>query len=121
MPAGALQAAAPDAERFCPMTYEEFWPRYLAGHADRRTRALHYLATAGALACIPAAAIAADWRWLIAAPVVGLRAGLAGACRLRTQPPRNLFGFAVFEGVRSCPARYGNLTIFSNGASIAVH
>ena len=44
------------------MTYEEFWPRYLAGHADRRTRALHYLATAGALACIPTAAIAADWR-----------------------------------------------------------
>ena len=53
------------------MTYEEFWPRYLAGHADRRTRALHYLATAGALACIPAAAITADWGWLIAAPVVG--------------------------------------------------
>ena len=52
------------------MTYEEFWPRYLAGHADRRTRALHYLATAGALACIPAAAITADWGWLIA--VVGM-------------------------------------------------
>jgi hypothetical protein len=86
MPAGALQAAAPHAERFRPMTYEEFWPRYLAGHADRRTRALHYLATAGALACIPAA-IAADWRWLIAAPVVGYApAWLAHAAFERNRP-----------------------------------
>src|SRR5205814_8956226 len=69
------------------MTYEEFWPRYLAGHADRRTRALHYLATAGALACIPAAAITADWGWLIAAPVVGYGPGwLAHAAFDRKRP-----------------------------------
>src|SRR4030088_944565 len=71
MPAGALQAAADQAERFDRMKYGEFWPRYLGAHADRRTRALHYLGTSGALACIAAAAVAGDWRWLGAASIVG--------------------------------------------------
>jgi hypothetical protein len=53
------------------MKYAEFWRRYLSAHADRRTRALHYLATAGALACVAAAAIAGDWRWLAATPIIG--------------------------------------------------
>src|SRR5260221_8440114 len=71
MPAGALQAAADQAERFDRMKYGEFWPRYLQAHADRRSRALHYLSTSAALACIAGAAIAGGWRWLVAAPVVG--------------------------------------------------
>ena len=53
------------------MKYAEFWPRYLGAHADPRTRALHYLGTAGALACVAAALIAGDRRWLLAAPIVG--------------------------------------------------
>jgi hypothetical protein len=69
------------------MRYREFWPRYLAGHADRRTRALHYLGTAGAVACIAAAAIAGDWRWLVAAPFVGYGpAWLAHAAFERNRP-----------------------------------
>jgi hypothetical protein len=69
------------------MTYEEFWPRYLASHADRRNRVLHYLATAGAVAGIPAAAITADWCWLIAAPVLGYGpAWLAHAAFERNRP-----------------------------------
>jgi len=71
MPAGALQAAADQAERFDRMKYGEFWPRYLEAHADRRSRALHYLSTSAALACIAGAAIAGDWRWVVAAPIVG--------------------------------------------------
>src|ERR1044071_1742904 len=121
MPAGALQAAAPHAERFRPMTYEEFWPRYLAGHADRRTRALHYLATAGALACIPAAAIAADWRWLIAAPVAGYAPAWLAHAAFERNRPETFSDFALFGSVRSCSAKQGNLTIFSDGVSIAVH
>ena len=53
------------------MRYPEFWPRYIAAQADRRTRALHYLGTGSAVACIAAAALTRDWRWLIAAPIVG--------------------------------------------------
>lgn len=53
------------------LNYADFWPTYLAAHADRRNRALHYMATLGALAAAAVAAAIGDWRWLIAAPVVG--------------------------------------------------
>ena len=87
MPPNALQASAEPAARFDPMKYAEFWPRYLGAHADPRTRALHYLGTAGALACVAAAAIAGDWRWLVAAPIVGYGpAWLAHAAFERNRP-----------------------------------
>ena len=69
------------------MTYREFWPRYLGAHADRRTRALHYLGTAGALACVAAAVLMIDWLWLIAALVIGYGpAWLAHAIFERNRP-----------------------------------
>ncbi len=87
MPAGALQAAADQAERFDRMKYGEFWPRYLEAHADRRSRALHYLSTSAALACIAGAAIAGDWRWIGAAPIAGYGpAWLAHAAFERNRP-----------------------------------
>src|SRR5271167_2614109 len=64
MPAGALQAPP-------PMTYPEFWRGYLAAHADPRTRVLHYLGTLFGVAALAAAAATRDWRWLLAAPVIG--------------------------------------------------
>jgi hypothetical protein len=71
MPPGALQAALRRAARFLRVNYAEFWPRYLAAHADRRTRMLHYLGTLGAAAFVGLAISLADWRWLVAAPLVG--------------------------------------------------
>ena len=53
------------------MTYAEFWPRYLGAHRDPRTRALHYLGTLGAAVSLALAAGARDWRWLIAALLLG--------------------------------------------------
>ena len=53
------------------MSYAEFWRRYLLAHADPRTRALHYLGTALAGAAFVAALFERDWRWLVAAPIVG--------------------------------------------------
>jgi hypothetical protein len=53
------------------MTYAEFWPRYLKAHADKRTRALHYLGTGAGLLLLLAFAATGNWWWLMAAPVVG--------------------------------------------------
>ena len=53
------------------MTYAEFWPRYLAAHADKRTRALHYFGTSAGLLMMLVFAVTRNWWWLIAAPLVG--------------------------------------------------
>src|SRR5271166_1242028 len=53
------------------MTYPEFWRRYLAAHADPRTRGLHYLGTLLGVAALVMAGIERDWRWLLAAPILG--------------------------------------------------
>jgi hypothetical protein len=64
MPTGALQASH-------PITYPEFWRRYLVAHADPRTRALHYLGSSLAVGALVAAGATRDWRWLVAAPTAG--------------------------------------------------
>jgi len=76
------------------VTYPEFWRVYLAAHADPRTRALHYLGTVLAVAALVIAGLERDWRWLLAAPVVGY--ALAW------------FGHLVFEHNR--PATFGQPT-----------
>jgi hypothetical protein len=53
------------------VTYAEFWPRYLRAHSRKSTRALHYAGSLLALAALLAAAATRDWRWLVAAPVIG--------------------------------------------------
>ncbi len=53
------------------MTYDQFWRHYLRAHARPSTRLLHYCGTLLALACLTLAALRLDWRWLIAAPVLG--------------------------------------------------
>ncbi|HJU20406.1 MAG TPA: DUF962 domain-containing protein [Stellaceae bacterium] len=72
--------------------YAAFWPTYLAAHADPRTRGLHYLGTALALAALARAGAEKDWRWLLAAPVLGYAPAW--------------FGHAVFEGNR--PQTFGH-------------
>ena len=53
------------------MSYAEFWPIYLAAHADPRTRAIHYVGTLAGLAALAIAADSGSWLWLVAAPVLG--------------------------------------------------
>jgi hypothetical protein len=72
--------------------YAQFWRFYLRQHKDARTRAAHYLGTLGAVALLVAAAALADWRLVVAAPVVGYAAAWIGH-----------FGF---EGNR--PATFGH-------------
>ncbi len=71
MPPGALQARGHRRDRFMAMSYAEFWARYLNAHADPRTRALHYLGTLGAVALVVLSIASAEWRWLVAVPLVG--------------------------------------------------
>ncbi len=53
------------------MTYGEFWPHYLAAHADRRSRALHYAGTLAACGLVALAATRREWRPLLAVPIAG--------------------------------------------------
>ena len=53
------------------MTYDQFWQRYILAHGQKRTRALHYTGSLFALAALLLAIVTFDWRWLIAAPVIG--------------------------------------------------
>jgi hypothetical protein len=76
------------------MTYREFWPRYLAAHADRRTRALHYLGTAAAAAALAAFLVTRDWWWLAGAPIAGYAfAWLGHAAFERNRPETFLHPF----------------------------
>jgi len=52
-------------------SYAEFWPYYLGEHRRPGTRALHFAGTTLGLALLIAAAATLDWRWLVAALVVG--------------------------------------------------
>jgi len=71
MPPGALQARERRPARFMAMKYAEFWAHYLEAHRDPRTRALHFLGTLAAVALLVLSIVGAEWRWLVAVPLVG--------------------------------------------------
>jgi hypothetical protein len=88
------------------MTYPEFWRVYLAAHTDPRTRTLHYLGTGFGVAALFVAGLEQDWRWLLAAPVVGYAFAW--------------FGHFVFEHKR--PATFGHpaWSLFSDFRMLAL-
>lgn len=53
------------------MTYAEFWPRYLRAHSRPLTRMLHYVGSTLAVLVLVIGLVRLDWRWLIAAPLIG--------------------------------------------------
>ncbi|HET6605679.1 MAG TPA: DUF962 domain-containing protein [Rhodopila sp.] len=53
------------------MTYGEFWKIYLQAHKKPGTRALHFAGSFAAIVLALCAIITLDWRFLIAAAVVG--------------------------------------------------
>jgi hypothetical protein len=53
------------------MSYDQFWLRYLRAHSRPDTRALHYIGSVFALGMLIIAIAALDWRFLIAAPLIG--------------------------------------------------
>jgi hypothetical protein len=60
-----------DEEAVGAVTYDQFWLRYLRAHSRTSTRALHYTGSLFALISLLIAITALDWRFLIAAPVIG--------------------------------------------------
>ncbi len=52
-------------------SFREFWPYYVRQHQSPGCRALHFVGTSLALACLIALAMTGNWWWLLAAPLVG--------------------------------------------------
>lgn len=52
-------------------SFREFYPFYLAEHADRNCRRLHFAGSTLVLVTIVAAVVARDTRWLWPAPLFG--------------------------------------------------
>jgi hypothetical protein len=52
------------------VTYPQFWLTYLRAHRQPATRAVHYAGSLLALGCL-LLAVAHDWRFVIAAPLIG--------------------------------------------------
>jgi hypothetical protein len=77
------------------VTYPEFWLMYLRAHARQTTRALHYAGTSLALACLIGGAVL-DWRFLIAAPIVGYGFAWTAHYALEGNRPRT-FGHPVWS------------------------
>lgn len=78
------------------MTYAEFWLRYLRAHGRAETRAVHYAGTLLALAALTIGVATLDWRWLLAAPIVGF--GFAWAAHFGIEGNRpQTFGHPVWS------------------------
>ncbi len=52
-------------------SFREFYPLYLAEHANRTSRRLHFVGSCGALLLVAPALTLRDGRWLLAALVCG--------------------------------------------------
>ena len=92
------------------MTYDQFWLRYLRAHARPLTRLIHYAGSLLALVCIFLAILRSDWRWLLAAPVIGY--GFAWAAHLGVEHNRpETFGHPFW----SLASDFRMLTLFLSG------
>ena len=52
------------------MTFERFWPAYLAEHRSRLNRRLHLIGSIGYLVLLAALVASHRWAWLWAVPVL---------------------------------------------------
>ncbi len=76
--------------------YDAFWLHYLDQHRRAGTRLLHYTGTSLGVALVAAAAATADWRLLVAAPLVGYGCAWLGHFGLEGNKPAT-FGHPVWS------------------------
>ena len=84
------------------MTYEQFWLRYLRAHGRPETRLVHYCGTTLALLALAVGVATADWRWLLAAPLIGYGAAWGAHLLLEGNRPET-FGhpfWSLFSDLR---------------------
>lgn len=78
------------------LTYAEFWPFYLRAHARPITRTVHCAGTSAALALVATSILRRDWRFALAAPVVGYGAAWSAHIGLEGNRPAT-FGHPVWS------------------------
>jgi hypothetical protein len=84
----------PDSPAFA--TYDAFWLHYLAQHQRPATRLIHYVGTSLGIACVAVAAATLDWRFLVAAPLIGYGCAWAGHFGLEGNRPAT-FGHPLWS------------------------
>lgn len=95
------------------MTYGEFWLRYLRAHSRPATRRVHYIGSVLAVSALAWGIATVDWRWLLAAPLVGYGAAWGAHLLLEGNRPET-FGhplWSLFSDYRmlllACAGRLG--------------
>jgi hypothetical protein len=83
------------------MTCAEFWRHYLQAHSRPDTRLMHYAGSVLALGALGLAAVTRDWRWCVAAPLVGYAFAWAAHFGLEGNRPAT-FGHLVWSLVSDC-------------------
>lgn len=78
------------------MTYGEFWLRYLRAHARPSTRLVHYCGSVLALSALATGVLTLDWRWLLAAPLIGYGAAWGAHLFLEGNRPET-FGHPLWS------------------------
>ena len=67
----AMAASAGPSMKARFANFREFYPYYLAQHANRTSRRLHLAGSLLALACAALALASGRWAWLLGAPLAG--------------------------------------------------
>jgi hypothetical protein len=77
-------------------SFEDFWPHYVGAHRKPSNRALHYVGTTSAVACVAAGLITQNPLWFLAAPVVGYGPAWIGHFLVEGNRPAT-FGYARYS------------------------
>ncbi|HEX4113102.1 MAG TPA: DUF962 domain-containing protein [Stellaceae bacterium] len=71
-----------------PKNFAAFWPEYLGAHAAPATRALHFIGSGLAVACLALFLATLDWRFLVATPIVGYAFAFAAHFTIEHNNPK---------------------------------